>query len=200
MAIGPGNNALAMNGTNKHNFAYGDVAGGAARSAEGNQWEHCGSGDTCVITSIRNKDVTETGGPVAVDPAQAHRNPLLPMGITSVSPKKVTERGTPVFITGTGFNAIDGYQSRTPTPGVTGATDCESLAAGNKCSPLQGVCVEFEDDAGVWREADDVLAVTPTLIVVRSPIVCSKSTNVRVTRQDNSASGPTFVMQTFCTN
>jgi hypothetical protein len=200
MGIGPGNNAFTMNGTNKHNFAYGDVAGGAARFAEGNQWEHCGSGDMCLITSIRNKDVTETGGPVAVDPAQAHRDPLLPMGITSVSPKKITERGTPVFITGTGFNAIDGYQSRTPTPGVTGATDCESLAAGNKCSPLQGVCVEFTDDAGVWRQADDVLAVTPTLIVVRSPIVCSKSASIRVTRQDNSATGSTIAMQTFCTN
>jgi len=202
----PGRNAFAMNGTNKENFAYGDVAGGADRFTEGNQWEHCGTTNGCSITNIKNKDVTETGGGVDVNPAQAHRNPEGngvggTFSIESASPKKVTQRGAIVTIVGTNFNAVDGYQSRTPTPGVAGATDCESLADGNKCSPLQGVCVEFKDDSGPWIPADDVLAVTPTTIVVKSSIACSKATSIRVSRQVNAGfTTQVELVNGFCSN
>jgi hypothetical protein len=204
-ARNPGNNAFALNGSTKDNFAYGDLSGGATRFSEGNQWEHCGTGNSCASeSSIKSKDVTETAGLVDIGPTQPNRNPDAISGsltITSVSPMKVTRRGAIVTIVGKGFNAIDGYQSRTPTPGVTGATDCESLADGNKCSPLQGMCVEFKDDSGNWIPADDVLAVTPTTIVVKSSIACSKTTSLRVTRQDNSVPNATFEFTNqFCTN
>lgn len=198
----PGNNAFTMNGGTEENFAYSDQGGGADRFAEGNQWEHCGTTNTCNVTMIQNKDVNSTAGNVYVSPSQAHRNPSNPLSILAVSPTKVTRRGAVVTITGTGFNAIDGYAPRAPTPG-TGATDCESLADGNKCASqggLRGVCVEFQDDNNAWIPADDVIAVTPTTIVVKSSIACSKGRSVRVTRQDNALGGYTEYIKNFCTN
>lgn len=197
----PGNNAFVLNGSANSNFAYSDRQGGQERFAENGQWESCGNNSTCASEStIKNKDVNQTAGNVDIGPTQAHRDPNRTLSVLTVSPTKVTRRGAIVTIAGTGFNAIDGYAPRSPTPG-TGATDCESLADGNRCASqggLRGVCVEFKDDNNNWVPADDVLAVTPTTIVVKSSIACSKASEVRVTRQDNGSTLP--ASKAFCTN
>jgi hypothetical protein len=211
----PGNNAFALNGGDKDNFSYSDRSGGLTRYVQNSQWEHCGTGSTCVgVNVIKSKDVRDDAGPVGVGTPQPHRNPGA-LSIVSVSPKKVARRGAIVTIVGTGFNAIDGYNvfpTRTPTPvgptptpgGPTptpAGANCDRLADGNTCSPLQGVCVEFKDDNNNWIPADDVLSVTPTTIVVRSSIACSKTTSIRVTRQDNAVPNGTFEFTNkFCIN
>jgi hypothetical protein len=44
-------------------------------------------------------------------------------------------------------------------------------------------CVEFADAAQKLYPAADVLAVTPTELVVKAPLSCSQETHVVVTRQ-----------------
>lgn len=86
--------------------------------------------------------------------------------------------GAIVHITGTGFNAIEGYTT------APLATDCATLKQGNTCNPVKGTCVEFLDPATQqWTPATDILAITPTHLVVTSPIACSAPTKVRVRRR-----------------
>ena len=56
-------------------------------------------------------------------------------------------------IYGTGFDAIDGAGS-----------DCGAVAAANTCRPVRGNCVFID------RQPAAVVAVTPTMLVVRAPV------------------------------
>lgn len=97
------------------------------------------------------------------------------MSLISVDTKSTASVGGLIHITGTGFNAIEGAEA------AAGATGCSSLQ--NSCSPLRGTCVEIEDPpaSNNYRPAE-VVAVTPTHLVVKSPIICDKKRKVRITR------------------
>jgi hypothetical protein len=170
------------------------VAGGATTSTQvqGNQWEHCGNGQTCNINQaggILEKDVA---GNVTITAAQAHRNPgsitIDPTG--GVYPTKVAAPGDLVHIHGSGFNAIEGYEP--------GSVSCNNL--GNSCFSLQGTCVEFKDASGLFQPAE-VVAITPTYIAVRAPFACSRPGAIRIRRRNHlGATVELDVPAAFCRN
>jgi len=94
-------------------------------------------------------------------------------------------RGTLVWIAGSGFNAIGGLTSTPSDPNLPIESNCTSgIRGGNSCSGgLQGTCVEFEESPGRWNNRGEVLAVTPTHIVVRSPMDCQVPGRVKVRRR-----------------
>ena len=208
-SAGSGNNALAQNGASsnaKKNLINAQSAAGV--QARGNQWQNCYTGQAdknfCKTSSILTNDVKNTvdvgrTSPDSCDPVngcqpQQADNVKLPVTISAVYPTKVSEAGAIVHITGTGFDAISGHTGQS-------SGNCGTLKATNKCSPLQGTCVQFLVD-GVPVAGDvDVLAVTPTHLVVKSPIACSKPVKLKVTRNGPSGSvsftTPDYV---FCKN
>jgi hypothetical protein len=68
-----------------------------------------------------------------------------------------------VRIYGSGFDAIDGA-----------GDSCDGIAAANTCRPLHGNCVF------VGRTAAEVVAATPTMLVVRAPLTCVAPVSVSV--------------------
>lgn len=204
-----GKNAFAQNPLGNFFVESGSFS---ARLTENNQWEHCGNGASCDLTAIDNNDVT---GNADFTPAQPHRNPGS-LTITTVSPTKVAARGAIVHITGAGFNAIEGYNSYAagtngcPAGGGTcaAATNCATLNQGNTCNPVKGTCVEFLDPATLqWKPADAILGITPTHLVITSPIACSGQTRIRIKRRNaTGATGgvdvfePSISAPNFCRN
>jgi hypothetical protein len=205
-SVNAGRNAFAANGFDangvprlKRNFVNALVDTTALVPAQGNQWEHCypASGadlDTCNAQSISRNDTNNTNSATQADRVDAG-NPQPhastgPLSIDSVAPLRVLEGGI-VHIDGRGFDAISGHSHDSP--------DCAGLKSGNGCDPLHGTCVEFLAD-GRWVAAADVLGMTPTHLVVRSPITCVAPTLLRVRRAtlngDDIASQPV----PFCRN
>lgn len=90
------------------------------------------------------------------------------------------------------FDAISGIADLT-------GDDCAKLATTNTCTPLRGTCVEFLVD-GSWTEAADLLAVTPTFLMVRSPFTCTAPTQVRVRRNVRDGGEAVSEPLTICTN
>jgi len=176
-----GRNAFVAN-TIK-NFFNGN--GTLPLTAMGNQWQLCGNGSGCVDSDIENFMLVDTNGMVEVSTSAPHRNLVSFNVIPPIQPSKVARIGTIVHINGVGFNAIEGY---TNPGGAGGANSCDTLTAGNTCSPnVRGTCVEFFDHAtNGWRPANGVLGVTPTHVVVESPIECSRPTTIRVRRLDST--------------
>ena len=119
--------------------------------------------------------------------------------IDSAFPKAV-RRGALVHIYGRGFNAIDGYSAAVASPGA--APTCADLAAGNTCDPdLRGTCVEFVRPGGLPPLAAKVVAVTPTHLVVESPLDCAVPIQVRVRRMTPSGRRTfTSARPIFCLN
>lgn len=187
-----GNNAFTRNRTvisSGRNFSN-DTDNGSTISAVYNQWENCGTGASCNNTAIGSSDIA---GSVTYTPTQPQRNAVSPNNfqIASFAPSQVPLQNDLVRIIGRGFNAIDGHPS--------GGT-CASPATSNTCSPLSGVCVEFELTAGTFTPAT-VVSVTPQQIVVKYPSVlgCAKPMTVRVTQKDEF-NNPESTTGTFCTN
>jgi hypothetical protein len=171
-----GNNAFAWSGG--RNFH----ASSAPVPVPNSQWERCYQSqpdpNQCNLTAILGGD---TQGNVQLPSTQPHRSTVGAVAITSVYPTKVAKTGTPVHITGSGFNAIDGV---------------------NSCFPLQGTCVEFgvqTTTGGIsrWFPAE-VLAVTPTELVVKSSIACPSYRAAAVRVKRIGVSDP--FQFPFCTN
>lgn len=173
-----GGNAFVANST--RNLFNG--LGNLALSATGNQWQLCGNGSVCNESAIEDALLVDTNGSVEVTTAEPHRAPFtFQVDPSGISPKAVSRVNAVVHITGSGFNAIEGY---TNPGGPGGATSCTTLTAGNTCSPtVRGTCVEFFDHAtNSWLPASGILGVTPTHLVVESPLACTRPTTVRVKR------------------
>jgi len=167
-------------------------------SAQGNQWQHCYPtiapvADVCDPLRIGDEDTNNTIGvadKLDVTNAQPHQGTGA-VTVTSVTPSKTISGGA-VHLYGSGFDAISGH-----TGGVAG--DCHALSATNRCSPLQGTCVEFL--AGeTWTEAEDVLGITPTHLIVTAPFTCTEATQVRVRRQILGGGEVVSTPIAFCTN
>jgi hypothetical protein len=201
-STGAGNNAFTENGGFiRRNVVNAMDAPIAVVHAQGNQWQHCyapgnSDPDRCDVRRISDSDTNNSPvvfpafDKVDVDDPEPQQGTDA-VRIDAVSPAVAVEGGV-VRITGSGFDAISGHAG-----GVSG--DCRALRSGNRCQPLNGTCVEFLVD-GVWTEAREVLAVTPTTVVVRSPLTCAAPTQVRVRRRvldDGEAVSPPAA---FCHN
>jgi len=152
----PGENAFAFNGPpqpltpmNFRNLTSTPVR------AQGNAWEHCGAGVQCNLAAVLAFDVfsAEFQAPIAVAPALSSRGRDAPR-ISAIVPP-IAAAGELVRVYGNGFDAIEG----------AGAA-CERIAAANTCRPLRGNCVF------IGRAPAEVVAVTPTMLVVRAPFTC----------------------------
>ncbi len=173
-----GNNAFTQNNVGGDNFRN---ATGLQMSAINNQWEHCGTGTSCNTDAILAHDLSDHGAFTTVVPAQAHRS-LQPPILDRVEPTR-GEQGGLLRIFGSGFNAIDGHFSE---------TDCANVTLRNRCVPLRGNCVRIDGAPA------DVVAVTPTMLVVRWPFTCTAPVELQVTT-DQGPTGVTSAPITVCT-
>jgi hypothetical protein len=166
--------------------------------AEGNQWEHCYSAtgatpDACSVGAIGDRDTNNTVGAldkIDVQNPQANQSTGA-VRIDRVEPTAAVSGGL-VHIFGSGFDAVSGHSG-----GVGGA--CRGLHQGNSCNPLHGTCVEFRVDDR-WEEAQGILAVTPTHLVVRAPISCAAPIMLRVRRTILNGSEVASDPVPFCYN
>jgi hypothetical protein len=161
-AIALGRNAFAFNGAADTlvpvNFRNETAH---ALDAIGNHWEHCGAAIPCDLARVRARDVFRAAltSSVAVAPALATPNREAPR-ITAIEPP-FAAAGELVRIYGTGFDAIDGA-----------GADCGSVEAANTCRPVHGNCVFID------RQPASVVAVTPTMLVIRAPFTCVEPVTV----------------------
>jgi len=171
----PGLNAFAFNGGGGANLRNATTS---AVSAIDNQWEHCGERSACDTVAVLSLDVSTTGpeAPVAVRPALPTRQRRAP-SITSIEPS-FAAAGDLVRIYGRNFDAIDG----------AGAS-CDRVADANTCHPLRGNCIMVD------RQPAEVVAVTPTMAVIRAPFTCVSP--VEVAARTRWSGG--FGRATFCT-
>ncbi len=155
-AAAPGRNAFAFNGdlatlgaSNLRNETAGPLL------AAGNAWEHCGHTVPCDLAAVRALDIFRAGvgSTVAVAPAMTTPQREAPR-ITSIEPP-FAAAGDLVRIYGEGFDAIGGS-----------GQGCAGIAAANTCRPVRGNCVMIE------RSPAEVVAATPTMLVVRAPFTC----------------------------
>jgi hypothetical protein len=173
----PGENAFAFNGpllpprlTNFQSASLLPIA------ASGNGWEHCGPCDSCDVGAVLALDVSFTSlqAPVEIAPALPTRQRAAPR-IDAIVPS-FAAAGDFVRIYGSGFDAIEGA-----------GTSCASIPAANTCRPLRGNCVLID------RQPAEVVAVTPTMLVVRAPFTCVEPVSVRMrTRWSRASAGAEF--------
>jgi hypothetical protein len=154
--IAPGDNAIAFNGLPKPSTpANFRNQTSFPITAVGNFWEHCGPRIPCDTAAVQSGDIftARAVAPVAIKPAQNTRRRAAPR-ITVIDPP-FAAAGEVVRIYGSGFDAIEGN-----------AGSCNTIADVNTCEPLHGNCVMID------RTPAEVIAVTPTMMVVRAPFTC----------------------------
>jgi hypothetical protein len=177
----PGRNAFVLNG-NPASGAEGANLHHAVPNAialRGNQWEHCGSGATCDVESIRRGDIRlASGATVDLDSGPGHRagRPVL----VRVSPPR-PQAGELVRLYGDNFNAIDGAAcAHEVVPRDPCSAANAAVAARNECGG-PGNCVELLFDGAPLFV--DVAAATPTMLAFIMPIDCFAPATVRVSRR-----------------
>jgi hypothetical protein len=174
-----GRNAIAFNGAREPLMAlnFRNEAGHPV-DAVGNQWEHCGTAIPCDELQVRMRDVFRASldSSVTVSPALPTRPRQAPV-IDAIEPP-FAAAGDLVRIYGSGFDAIEGA-----------GTGCAAIAAANTCRPVRGNCV-FVD-----RRPAEVVAVTPTMLVIRAPFTCVSP--VPLATRSRRTRG--FGRATFCT-
>jgi hypothetical protein len=130
-------------------------------AAIGNFWERCGAQIPCDVLAVQTGDIfaANRSAPVSIVPAQPSRRRAAPR-ITAIDPP-FAAAGDMVRIFGSGFDAIEGS-----------ADSCAAVADVNTCHPLRGNCVLID------RQPAEVIAVTPTMVVVRAPFTCVEPVTV----------------------
>jgi hypothetical protein len=191
-----GGNAFTQNATKSalggHNFDNSTTQ--LNIQVRGNQWQHCYANPAQPGATCDGNLSLDISGPVSSDTPQPYRGSAsaLPVVIQSVWPSK-GRAGDLVHITGSGFNAIDGYPAR---------GNCAStISRRNTCgSRILGTCVQYEASPGKWRKLP-VKAVTPTEIVVGIPsaLECARPVTIRVRRADYTGASVSATAL-FCTN
>jgi hypothetical protein len=178
-AVAPGANAIAFNGppappapVNFRNLTALPIP------AVGNAWEHCGPRAPCDRAAVQALDIFTTAplGAVAIAPAQPTRRRAAPR-IASIEPS-FAAAGDLIRIYGDGFDAIGGI-----------GPSCDTPIEVNTCRPLRGNCVFID------RIPADVIAVTPTMLVVRAPFTCVAPVRASV----RTRWGHGFAHAQFCT-
>lgn len=173
-----GRNAFAFNGSGDPLLPV-NLRNETPHSVEaiGNHWQHCGSGIPCDVARVRGRDIfraTLTSA-VSVSPALATPNRSAPV-ITAIEPP-FAAAGDVVRLYGTGFDAIGGA-----------GNGCARVDAANSCRPLRGNCVFID------HQPATVIAVTPTMLVIRAPFTCVAPVSVAV----RTARSRGFGRGTFC--
>ncbi len=176
-ATDPGRNAFTWNrnprlstGANlKHRVA------GALLPAHGNQWEHCGIGNSCLTANVQAQDVV-LGPGAGVDLGSPSGPRAGALVLTTVTPSRPA-KGAVVRVFGDNFNAIEGTGCAGATepvapcsvenPGRTSANRIELLNAD------RGVLATLSPDA-----------VTPTMVAFRMPFDCFAPLQLRVSKTD----------------
>lgn len=156
-----GANAFSGNGAGGPGFDLRNVSANPVSAAFG-QWDGCGAGAVCNEAAVLAGDVRDGGAGVAISPAVAAAG-LGPPLVTRVEPQR-GRAGELVWIHGAGFDAVAGH----------GGTACLDPGVANSCAPLRANCVR------IGGAAAEVVAVTPTLLVVRRPQTCLEPVGLEV--------------------
>lgn len=151
-----GHNAFAFNGVGDPLMPV-NLRNETAHSIEaiGNQWEHCGARIPCDLPRVRARDIfrASLSSMVAIAPALATAPRSAPV-ITAIEPP-FAAAGDLVRLYGSGFDAVEGA-----------GDSCQAIELANTCRPVRGNCVFID------RQPAAVVAVTPTMLVVRAPFTC----------------------------
>lgn len=147
-------------------------------TAVGNAWQHCGPLAPCDLAAVQALDIFTASplAPVEIAPAQPTRRRAAP-SITAIEPS-FAAAGDLIRIYGSGFDVIDGI-----------GPACDTPIEVNTCRPLRGNCVMID------RRPADVIAVTPTMLVVRAPFTCVAPVRASV----RTRWGHGFTHAQFCT-
>ena len=213
-ALEPGRNAFAANKKTSTGANFQVMNVDATIPAEGNQWEHCGSGAVCDPAAVRAQDIysSPSGAMVAVGLPRSPRagTPVL----SRVSPAR-PQAGDIVRIFGDDFNAIEGSplfvdrvlncadlpvcadDGSCPTgPCVNGSCPCSianpAVQLANKQTNANRIRIKAADGtllADATGEHDfwpD--AVTPTMLAFRMPFDCFAPLVLEVAKRDPSGS------------
>jgi hypothetical protein len=163
-SLSPGQNAFAFNGPSRPITPVNlRNLGATAVPAVGNFWENCGRSTHCDEPRVLGLDVFAPNAPVDITPAAASVQRRVPR-LASITPRHASA-GELVRIYGSGFDALSGNDV---------AGDCTAIAAANRCPPRRGNCVF------VGGQPAQVVAVTPTMLVVRAPFTCVEPVQVAV--------------------
>jgi hypothetical protein len=157
----PGDNAFAYNGESGAGFDLRNISSNAVAAAF-SQWDSCGRSVVCNESAVLATDVRDGGAGVSITPAVAPGGLGVPV-VTRVEPER-GRAGDLLRIFGSGFDAVNAYGGRA----------CEAPAEANGCNPVRGNCVTI---AG---EAAEVVAATPTMLLVRRPFTCLEPVALQV--------------------
>jgi len=209
----PGRNALTRNarpGSNQGiNFsnALPDV-NEPRLYARGNQWERCGTANTCDVAAVNANDMRPPASvEIGAAPTSPHKGP--PPIVVDVWPRR-PRKGDMVRVyngvlsaNGGPFNAVDGNACRPfglygPSGLPLGLPDdrCDirspEVAAANRAAKGNKVQVQIGDE--VWTsDLIDVHAVTPTMLIFEMPVDCYAAGSLTVSR-----GADTSVVVPFC--
>lgn len=175
----PGDNAFTSNGA-PDTSTPANLRNNTPRplSAVGNFWQHCGPGLPCDEAQVEALDVTGSTpfSTIAITPARGTPIRQAPQ-ITAIDPP-FAMAGELVRLYGSGFDAITGA-----------GNDCADVPRANACPPRTGTCVMID------RQPAEVVAATPTMLVIRAPFTCVQP--VPVVARTRWSLG--FGRATFCT-
>ncbi len=174
----PGHNAIGFNGSNSNLDGPAQFRNltTSPMSAVGNQWEQCGSTFECSEIAVLIGAIFAPESGVEVVPALASPQRRAPV-IHEIRPTFARE-GDLVWIYGENFDAIG-----------AAAADPECDGAGRPCRASDPNCVF------VGNQTAEIIAATPTLLVVRAPFTCVEP--VKLGARTRRSRG--FARTTFCT-
>jgi hypothetical protein len=181
----PGRNAFAWNRNAPGGINFNVNVVQLAVPAEGNQWEHCGTGATCDTGMVLSSDVLlAAGATVALGTPAGPRAGVPVLG--SASPPR-PRRGELVRVYGDNFNAIEGTACAhdvAPTDACSGENP--SVQDQNRLMGVNAITIldaGGHDLAAVWPDA-----VTPTMLAFRMPFDCFAPLVLRVAKRDPGGS------------
>ncbi len=174
----PGHNAIGFNGadTTLEGPTGIRTSGPTALSAVGNQWEQCGPTFECSEIAVLVGAVFAPEAGVEIVPALATPQMRAPV-IREIRPTYAAA-GELVWIYGENFDAI-GAAAQNPA--------CDG--PGRPCRAFDPNCVF------IGRETAEIVAATPTLLVIRAPFTCVEP--VKLAARTRRSRG--FARTTFCT-
>lgn len=177
-----GNNAFAVNG-----YDFENDNASTTINAIWDQWTQCPTKAACT-PKIKGNISYYPWLPYAGD---AEQFPLL---IDSFYPKKARANDI-VHISGSGFNAVDGFPAGGQCTANFNSCDAE-------LNPVNGICVYYYIPNTGQAVQPKIVSITPSDIGMVMNTTCSQPTTVIVKRWDNTSVPAKIITAsgTFCTN
>jgi hypothetical protein len=180
-ATRPGRNAFALNRNAPAGANLNLNVNGVEVSAEGNQWEHCGTGATCDVEQVLAEDIRLAEGTrVLLGEPSAPRAGA--PSLTRVSPPR-PRRGDVVRVFGVNFNAIDGAACAGDTGPADGSCSIRNPAVQERNRQTNATRIRIASRDGEVLETLYPDAVTPTMVAFRMPFDCFAPLTVRVAKR-----------------